>query len=399
MAEFSELEATCLWLLGTTLALTACAYQILAAFAVRRFFHISHLPSSPPACGLPSVTILKPLYGDEPRLAANLESFIGQDYAGAFDIVFGVQRPDDPAIKVVERLIAAYPNRRLVLVRNTAVHGSNLKISNLINMSSEARGDVIVLADSDMSVTPSYLAEVTAALAAPGVGLVTCLYAGAPVGGAWAKLAALAIDHHFLPNVLVGLFLGLAKPCFGSTIALRAETLERIGGFEACANQLADDYAMGAAVRGLGLTVAIPPMALRHTCSEATLRDLLSHELRWQRTIKLVDPAGHIGSLATHALPLAILAACLQHSPAFGFGLIGLALASRLLVQIQVDRVLGAAKTRVGWGPLRDLLSFAVFLTSLVPGTVMWRGHRFGVKTDGTMLPASDEPAGKAAGK
>ena len=105
-------------------------------------------------------------------------------------------------------------------------------------MSSEARGDVIVLADSDMSVTPSYLAEVTAALAAPGVGLVACLYAGAPVGGAWAKLAALAIDHHFLPNVLVGLFLGLAKPCFGSTIALRAETLKRIGGFEACANQI-----------------------------------------------------------------------------------------------------------------------------------------------------------------
>ena len=109
MAEFSELEATCLWLLGTTLALIACAYQILAAFAVRRFFHIPHLPSLPPLSALPSVTILKPLYGDEPRLAANLESFIRQDYAGAFDIVFGVQRPDDPAIKVVERLITAYP--------------------------------------------------------------------------------------------------------------------------------------------------------------------------------------------------------------------------------------------------------------------------------------------------
>ena len=112
MAEFSELAATCLWLLGTTVALIACAYQILAAFAVQRFFHIAHPPSLPPASGLPPVTVLKPLYGDEPRLAANLESFVRQDYPGAFDIVFGVQRPDDPAIPVVERLIAAYPMAR-----------------------------------------------------------------------------------------------------------------------------------------------------------------------------------------------------------------------------------------------------------------------------------------------
>ena len=49
---------------------------------------------------------------------------------------------------------------------------------------------------------------------------------------------------------MVGMALGLAKPCFGSTIALKREALNAIGGFEAFANQLADDYAIGAAVEG-----------------------------------------------------------------------------------------------------------------------------------------------------
>ena len=121
-----------------------------------------------------------------------------------------------------------------------------------------------MLADSDIVVEPDYLARVVAALGEPGVGLVTCLYRGLANAGSWSRLAAAAIDLHFLPSVLVGVTAGLAQPCFGSTIALRRETLEAIGGFAAFNDQLADDYAIGAAVRRLGLRSAIPPMLVGH---------------------------------------------------------------------------------------------------------------------------------------
>jgi ceramide glucosyltransferase len=138
------------------------------------------------------------------------------------------------------------------------------------------------------------------------VGLVTCLYRGEAHGGLWARLAAMAIDYRFLPDVLVGLALGLARPCFGSTIALRRETLRAIGGFDAFVEQLADDYAIGAAVRAAGLTVAIPPLIVRHGFSERTAFELLRHELRWARTLRAASPAGYAGLAITHPLPCAL---------------------------------------------------------------------------------------------
>ncbi len=168
---------------------------------------------------------------------------------------------------------------------------------------------MIVLADSDMLVGRDYLDRVVAALERPGVGAVTCLYRGIAVPGIWSRLATQWIDFHFLPSVVVGMALGLAKPCFGSTIALRRDTLERIGGFMAFKDRLADDYAIGEAVRGLGLSVAVPrDLVLGHTCTAASFGALLRQELRWSRTIRSLDPAGFVGSAVTHPIAWATLA-------------------------------------------------------------------------------------------
>ena len=209
-------------------------------------------PAHARAASAPAVTILKPLHGDEPGLLDNLDSFCRQDYPGPIQVVFGVQDPDDGAIAVVGHLRKAQTTRDLDLVIETKVHGLNRKVSNLVNMAPCIRHDVVVLADSDMRVDPDYLSRVVAALEAPGVGAVTCLYYGVPVAGPWSSLAALAINAHFLPGVVVGLSVGLARPCFGSTLALRRQTLGEIGGFIAFVDCLADDYAMGEALRARG---------------------------------------------------------------------------------------------------------------------------------------------------
>ena len=372
---------------GLLLALTlaGCAYALAAARLATRLLARDPAPAPGPEPA-PGVSLLKPLHGDEPGLARNLRTFCDQLYPGPFEVLFGVADPADPAAAAARAVIAERPGRDLRLVVDDRRWGTNGKVSNLVNLAERARHPVIVLADSDMRVAPDYLSRVVAALDRPGVGAVTCLYRGLAIPGIWSRLAVLWIDNHFLPSVAVGTALGLAKPCFGSTVALRRETLDRIGGFLAVKDRLAADYALGAAVRGLGLAVGLPRgLVLGHTCATTSFGALLRQELRWARTIRSLDPAGHAGSLVTHPIPLATLAVLVSGFSAPAVAGLGLAVASRLLLALFVGRALGAGPKGLILGPVRDYAAFLVFLLSFWPGSIDWRGHRFALRTDGSM--------------
>jgi ceramide glucosyltransferase len=251
--------------------------------------------------------------------------------------------------------------------------------------------DVLVFADSDVGVGPGYLRGIVGELQRPGVGLVTCVYHGQPDPGFWPRLSAMATNYQFLPGVAVGLALGRARPCFGQTIAMRRETLEKIGGFAPLANHLAEDHAIGEAVRGIGTQVAIPPFAVSHACVETSAAKLVAHELRWSRTIRAIDPAGHLGSALTHPLAFALLGVLFSGAAAWAWFLAGAALAARLALKLRVDRALREPVRDLWLLPLWDLLSLAIFTASFVSRRVTWRGHRFSVDASGMLSPVPDE--------
>lgn len=378
----TALAGICLLLAALGSLYMLAAALLVAHFARRSAADEAELPAAPPA-----VTILKPLHGEEPRLFDNLASFCRQDYPGPVQIVLGVQNRADPALRAAERLVAAFPGRDIALVVDATSHGSNGKVSNLVNMSRAIRHDLIVLSDSDIRVEPGYLSGIVAELARPGVGAVTCLYHGEPAAGtAWARLSALAINGQFLPNAVVATTLRLAAPCFGATIALRRQTLAALGGFEAFADDLADDHALGLALRRAGHPVAIPRRTVAHSCADARARDLWRRELRWGRTIRNLHPGRYAATVVGYPVPFALLALGFSGlDPVAGVAL-STALAARILVCAAVDRVFGLAPHRFWLVPLRDLLSFAAFLWSFAPGGVSWRGHRFQVLSDGTLV-------------
>lgn len=367
---------------ATVLALAGAAYQVLAGLRVDAF-RAGPVPASP--VGPPAITILKPLYGAEPGLEAALGSFLAQDYPGKVQVVFGVQDRDDAALPVVEALRQTNPDRDIVLVVESILHGSNRKISNLINMMTHAEHDVILLADSDILVQPDYLRQVLAALEAPGVGVVTCPYYGLAKGGIWARLAAMGLTYQFLPSVAVGATLGLATPCMGSTIVLRRDVLTRIGGFRAFADLLADDYAIGAAVRALGLRSVVAPVIVAHLCDESSLGELVRHELRWAVTVRGADPAGFFGSGVTHAVPLAMLGVLFTLAAPASLAVLAIALICRLWMLRQVEKLVPIEHG--GWRLVlvRDILSFAVFAGSFFVRAVEWRGARFRVDPQGAL--------------
>ena len=366
------------WLFAA-LALAGCGYQLLAAAKVGAFA----ARPAPPRADWPAVTVLKPLHGAEAGLEAALASVLSQDYPAPMQVIFGVQDPADPALGVVERLRGAHPAADIELVADPTAHGANAKVGNLINMTPRVRHGLIVLADSDIVAPPDYLRQVAAALDQPGVGVVTCPYRGQAVGGLWARLAAMGLTYQFLPSVAVGVRLGLATPCMGSTIALSAATLARIGGFAAFKDQLADDYALGAAVRALGLSSLVAPPIVAHLCSEASLGELVRHELRWARTIRGVDPAGYAGSGVMHAVPLALIAAILLKGAPASLAVLAAALICRLWSMRQADRAAGGERGDWPLAPLRDILSLALFVASYFGRAVDWRGTRYRVDRQG----------------
>jgi ceramide glucosyltransferase len=370
------------------MAALGCAYLIVAAILVGRF--ATDRPRAPPSPA-PGVTLMKPLCGAEPWLYDNLASFCRQDYPGAVTLVCGVLDPADGATAVVEELRRNLPSAAIALVADPRPHGPNRKLSNLTNMAARIDQPLVVISDSDVRVERDYLSRVAAALADDSVGCVTCLYYGQPDEEPWSQVAALGIDAHFLPSVIVGLALGRAQPCFGSTIALRRTTLEAIGGFAAFADRLADDYAIGQAVRATGARVAIPHFAVAHQCAYAHWRDLWAQELRWARTIRGIDPAGHAGAIVMHPFAWALMA-LLGGGGTPALALAAGAIACRLALLWRVERALGIPRHPYWLIPMRDLFSAAVYVASYLGRDVVWRGRRYRVGRDGKMYERRTDP-------
>jgi ceramide glucosyltransferase len=370
-------------LLGLSLGALAAGYGCVALIAtilsLRRSQDLLRPKDQPP------VSILKPLCGDEPRSYENLRSFCLQDYP-EFQIVFGIRDADDPAIWVVRRLQREFPALDLDLVIDPRLHGTNYKVSNLINILSRCRHNRLVLADSDICVAPHYLAEVVAPLSDPSVGVVTCLYRGRAIGGVWSRLGALFICEWFATSVWVAHLFGSQAFAFGATIALRRETLKAIGGFEAIADQLADDYRLGELHRRMGLRTVLSQHIVTTDVVEKDPKSLIERELRWLRTIRSIQPLGFAFSVITFSLPVAFAGFLLAPDVLAAKVILGQALASRLALHvIQRKRAGESAFSQIGLIVPRDCLNLILWCASFASWRVRWGRQRFQAEKDGIL--------------
>jgi len=364
------------------LGLSVCGsiYSIMATVALWRF---TRRPT-PAATAAPPVTVLRPLFGDEPELYQNLASVCAQTYGGGVQTIVGAREASDVALDIARHVQGDWPDKDITVISNPTLHGTNRKISNLINLSAQAHGDVIIIADSDVRFPPEAFDAIVAALEQPQVGLIYCLYRGRPTTSLWSALAAMDINIRFAPSVVVGQALG-ANPCLGPAMALRADVLQEIGGLERLADYLADDYELGRAVRQAGYRVACPQLVIDHVFPETSFKEVFVHELRWSRTVRLVQPAGYFGSVITHFLALALIGAAFTGFSVPALIMLGGLAAFRLIQAHILCRLMAADRRGLWLFPLRDLLSFAVFVVGAFGNRIEWRGVLSNVARDGTM--------------
>jgi ceramide glucosyltransferase len=373
-------------LIGLASLIVAVGYSFLTLVAVL-VWQRRRMP--PDSQRLPPVSLLKPLCGAEPGLYENLRSFCQQDYP-EYEIVFGVLDPRDPALAVVERLVAEFPSLPIDVVINPQQHGSNCKVNNLINIMARARYEVLTMADSDACVRPDYLRIVTAPLRDRGVGLVACLYRAIPTRSIYSRLGAMYINEWYMPSVLLAALFGYQGYVSGQTLCIRRETLQAVGGLQAVANHLADDHRLGQLVRELGLRIVLSPYVLGAEHHEPSFGSLTRHEVRWMRTLHVLRPRSFPFIFLSFSLPLALFGIALAGGASFiatpAWALFGTVIGARLALYLahrfHRDRHLLCDLWLL---PGRDLLLFWVWYRSLFTSRITWRGNEFDVDDAGVM--------------
>jgi len=365
-------------------ATVATGFQLFQVAAAWRFLRRARRGRQ--AGALPPVTVLKPLKGPGVELYENLASFCRQSYP-SYQIVFGVADAHDPAVAVVHRLRRDFPERDIVLAVGSG-RGTNRKVANLENMMPHARHGVLVMSDSDIRVGPEYLPTMVGPLADPAVALTTCLYRGRGNFGLPSIIESLFINTDFVPNALVAQWVQPFRYAFGASIAVKREALERIGGFAAFADYLADDYQLGRRVADAGYRLVLLPYVVETVLDSVTLRDVWRHQVRWARTYRVCQPVGWFCSVVTHATLWGLVAALVLGRPV-GWAVLASALTARLFSLAAIMRLLREPETTryLALVPLKDLITSAMWLAAFLGRQVVWSGRVFRVLRDGRIVP------------
>ncbi len=394
-------------ILTTTLTIAGMGYFVAAMVAARAFLHLRRAPR---AMYAPGVTVLKSLKGLDPAMMDAFRSHCRQDYAGEYELLFGVSSLDDPATAAVKQLKVEFPGRPIRLIECPARLGTNGKVSSLIQLVPYARHDFLLINDSDITVTPGYLARTMSLFAPtpdtatgtraaqttkPTVGLVTALYRGRAHDTLPSKLEALGIATDFQAGVLLSRMIeGGMRYGLGSTLAVRRKALNAIGGLETLKDHLADDYELGVRVAAAGYGIALSSAVVETAIPSYSWGAFIDHQLRWARTVRDARPWGYAGLIFTHGLAWALLNVLASGVSPVSLWLLGLSFFLRLAMAMMVGaEVLGDHKVldSLWLLPLRDLVAMGTWVAGFAGNTIVWRGERFVLKNG--KLSKGSEPA------
>jgi ceramide glucosyltransferase len=371
----------------TVLAVAGMGYFLAALIAARVFLLGRSVPLPPFA---PAVSILKSLKGLDPGMMDAFRSHCRQNYTADFELLFGVSDLDDPAAAAVVQLQSEFPQIGIRLIECPQRLGANGKISTLLQLIPHARGEFLLINDSDITVSAHYLERVMAEFGPDPssgrreVGLVTTLYRGRAHGTLPSRLEALGIATDFQPSVLLARWIeGGLRYGLGSTLAVSREALEAAGGFAPLLDHLADDYELGERIYEAGYRVALSHEVVETSVPAYTWKGFFDHQLRWYRTVRDARPWGYAGLVFTYGLGWALL-----NVVASGFGLLSLWLLAlsfflRLALAMTVGaEVLGDRQVLPGLLllPLRDVVALALWAAGFAGNRIVWRGEKFAVR-------------------
>src|SRR5262249_35581351 len=371
------------------LVISAIVFYLIAVWAGWQWYRDRIRQRQLGLCYQPSTSVMVPVRGADGDTYTNFARLCRQDYP-SYEIIFGACDERDPVVPLIRQLKTDFPACSIELVVSPATIGSNAKVSNLQNMYAHARFDMVAIIDSDIRVGHDYLARIVAPMKDIEAGMVNWLYRGAGPRTAAGLFEELGHSAIFGPEVVAARALEGIKFALGSTMLVRRKTLEAIGGFPALADYLADDFLLGNSVAAAGLQVVLSDYIVEHVTGPITLGEMLRHLLRWGRSTRISRPWGYRGLILTYGTATSLLLLAALDFSLLGWVLLGLTLLIRLIPVLAIG-VFGLNDRRLLkylWlVPIRDLITFCVWVVSFVGDEIDWRGSRFRVLPSGKIIP------------
>ena len=360
-------------------ALSAASLALLAGEGVALRRQLAGAPPRPRRA--PGMSVLKPLRGVDDDLEANLASFASLDWPD-YEVLLGLHDAEDPAAGPARAAAARWPAIfRVVLQRREL--GLNPKVNQLDTLVAEARHDLLVVSDSNVRVSPGYLAEIAARLEDPQVGLVTHLIAGVGESNAGALLENLHLVGGIAPGIAAAKRIARRDVVMGKSMALRRADLEALGGLSPVKDVLAEDYVLGLAVpRVLGKRVEIASRPIENVIRRRSLMQFALRARRWSVLQRhLVGTLAYSAQAFRNPVFLAALGLAAAPSPASA-GAFAAVVAARVALDAAAGRALRPPGFRVRdlWAvPVKDLVLAVGWVEGFFGKTVEWRGRRLRV--------------------
>jgi ceramide glucosyltransferase len=376
------------------IAAAPLVYYALATVAALRFFRRGRGRGLPEFA--PPVSVLKPVRSLDFGSYENFASFCRQEYAD-YEILFAVNDELDPAVSMIRQIIGEFPERRIRLLVGAEQLGTNRKVNKLARLAREARYEMLVLTDGDVRVGPGYLREVVAPLANPRIGAVTSFYRAIVEKNAWAELEAVGAASDFFAGVLMAQWTEGVHFALGASIATTKEWLERMGGFAAIADTLADDYELGYRISKAGGEVVLSREAVWTMYPAQNFRGFWEHQVRWARTVRLCRPLSYVGLMFTQGLPWVLLASLLAPAAwiAIAYLLAYFILRFSMAWIVGVWGVQDEVLRRKLWlVPLRDAIHFVIWLASFGSNRVKWGGVEYRIRAGKMVAITGDDTRG-----
>lgn len=382
--------------------------------AVWRCLAASRKPSS--ESPTPPVSVLKPVCGREAELLTHLATFCRLDYPD-YELIFCCENSEDPAVEAVRELAERFPERDIRLVTGGGRAGFNPKVRNLLAGYAAARNPVLLISDSNVSVPSGYLREAVSHLADPGVGLVSHLIRGTGGRSLGAHLENGYLNSFVLGSIcLLDRMLGF-QLVVGKSMLFRRADVEAVGGLAAVKDHLAEDYLLGRLLVRAGKRVVVSGCWIDTGAGARPVRSFLARHARWNRMRFAIAGPGYLLEPLGNPVLLALLLAAQVALEAAGvvgwspesvgrpageaLAVAAAGVAAKLGLDVALNRLLAhpLARPALLLGPLRDLMSFGLWLSAFWSSTVEWRGSRYRIGRETRLLPVMEPRLGEELGE
>lgn len=384
--------------LGT---LASCAYLALVIWVTRQFDNErrqarDRIASGEAANFAPNLTQIKPLRAVPNNVEREcLKSFINQNYSKDKNQVILALDGDHDVSKLPEeeRALLSLGDNTEISLGN--VNSLNKKISVCVEAEKKAQGDVIILSDADMIAPTNLMSDIVDLAAKQDVGLVTCLYTVKRMHSYGSLLEGLSVND-FCASVLVARLVEGINFALGAVMAIKKETLQKIGGLAAVKDYLADDYQLGFRTAQSGQRVVLSREVVEDVVGDMSFSEYFTHQLRWMRTYRVSRPGGFLSFFITQGLfwsGMLTLTALISGSSVLGYAefLAGLWFFLRFFSSAYTWSVFAENKSEffqvkyLIFSIVKDFVYIVLWLAAFGGDKVEWGGKKYKVNPDGTL--------------